>query len=63
MFNRVMEKQISITLPVSVLEAVSDIVSSHIDCGPEGEGWQSDELASISAQFQQAVRLAKEAAK
>lgn len=58
-----MEKKISITLPVSVLDAVSDILSSHMDCVPEEESWQSDKVASISAQFQQAVQLAKEASK
>lgn len=34
----------TISVPRDVLERVYDIISSHADRGPPGEGWQSEQL-------------------
>lgn len=41
----------TIELNDSELLLIRDILDSYNDCGPENEGWQSDELINLKHKF------------
>lgn len=45
----------TITLSVEQWELIQDLVASHNDAGPSGEGWQSDKLLSANMALTEAL--------
>lgn len=52
-------KYYTIMLEAEEWELIAEILREHTDRGPEHEGWQSDELASVSGALSHELQKAK----
>lgn len=52
---------LSLELTPKELEKLTYILSFHEDCGPRGEGWQSDTLESLNLKVGRAVEASNNA--